>query len=272
MDALTEFGNVTDLPPDVVASLVLFLSGSLEQQGEEAKKGRYALHDSDFLGTLVLINAWHPEQSDWPCVLKALSLKESHPTQLSDAINWIIRLENKLPTEIKNELIACISEIADRPGVTSSDKCWDPRDVRILASRAISNLSPNIITDKELRQKLSSHKIHVRIAAIHALVKRRTHCHSDLLILNLCIRDSNEKIREAAVEGIANWVVDAFGLPESETILNEILDKGPPQYATWASRALNKNAIETLSASRLADKLGKQTSALVRARVKAALE
>ncbi len=261
LTALSNYGNVTDLPRAAAAGMIKSLAGKVRAEVAEARRGAYGFGGHDLLRTLVLLNVWHPEVSDWAPCIEALEEPRSAPAHIAGAIALLgaTPLE-RVPPEVRRQIRSPLETIRDRE---PDDLGFLSRriDVRGAAALAVGHLFPSDVTDGFLCQLLLGGS-EQRAAAVRIVLA--TEQPSAAVLLASLAGDPDASVRATVVEGAAHWT--AKGVPGASKLLDDLLGQPGIRSDIYASRALRHRS-ELPNVVALVEKLASSRSAIVRARI-----
>jgi hypothetical protein len=89
------------LSEDAITRLIEQLAEQVTQQVSEAHAGRYGLGGPDVGRTLVILNAWHPEQANWEPIFTLLPDPAVAPDHKQGALQALANLASRLPEDVR---------------------------------------------------------------------------------------------------------------------------------------------------------------------------
>ena len=265
--ALGSFGNVRDLPGDVVTDVLAHLASKIQDQISEARRGAFGLGGYDYGSAAVLLNAWHSDVADWDAIEFLFAEPRVHPDHVTGAIDLLGRLRKEVPEEILQRLKPLLTTMASRPAIATAVPMFETHsDVGATASLTIARCFPQEVTDAFLRMLLRGEQ-RSREAAVRVIVDREDP--SEFNLLCMLANDADLDVRAAAAEGLARWVARGLCMPASREVLRELLATPGTLLGERISREL-MDAPEGEARELLMTHLERHPSALVRARVSVA--
>lgn len=262
--ALGSFGNITDLPVDVVRDLIAHLKPKIDRHIAGAKRGAYGLGGPDYGNALVLLNSWHPKVADWEPIEEMLTEPSSHPDHIAGAVEAIGQLRDHIPAEVLVQLKPQLASLTKRRPVQEYVALFSSRtNIRAIASLAIARCFPEEVTSAFLRELLGG-DADMREAAVHVIIAREDP--SQFSVVFMLAHDSDLEVRASAAEGLARWVSQGIAPSESLEVLREVLRSPGTALGKQVSRQI-MGAPGGEARDLLLSMLDSHPSALVRARV-----
>ncbi len=235
--ALASFGNVVDLPDQVVSELINHIVGKLEAQLNEARKGAYGLGGDDLASALVILNAWHPNVAQWAPVEAQLAEPRSHTDHIAGAIVFIGRLRDQISEPTREGLKPLLEQLVLRPPQESILPLFHSRtDVSSVSAVALAKCFPDEVTDLSLRRLLAG-KSSSREAALEILALRGMA--SDLNLVSLLASDADPDVRAAAAQALAKMYADGEAYDDAKEVLAELLAAPGCEVGERVSRQLS---------------------------------
>lgn len=264
LSALHSYGNVTELESGTAAEAIESLGRAVRGQVEDARRGAFSLGGYDSLDALVLLNAWHPDVSDWDAVEEILSFPGAHPDHVGGGIRRLGVLAEHIPSIVRDRFRPHLERLA-RSAPPDPARLFRPSvDTRSESAIALALLYPDGISDADLLA-LFRGDAPLRVAAVEIVAARgRT---SDLSLLAVLTNDADVDVRAAAVEGLASWAVRGIAPTGTLDLLRKVLAEAGPHFAVRISGALLREGAEEAAVSLLAGLLTDHPSAIVRRRV-----
>lgn len=266
--SLSNFGDVRELPTDVVKSAIEKIAERAESQLSQAANGAYGFGRHEVCRDLVLLNSWHPAVADWATVKKLLAEPKVHPSHVCEAINLLGRLDEQIEEEVKVDLRPVLKELIRRPSLFSKDDLWqEGEDPKVEARLTLARLFPGDVTDIVIRELLRGSKGERRALAKLLGDRRQT---EDMNLLFALSKDTDVDVRVDAIISIARLMFEQGADVGSRGVLESLIEGGGPRVARiLSSYLLNRQASEMRTS--VLHTLKDHPSALVRARVSHAL-
>jgi uncharacterized protein DUF4365 len=264
LSALHSYGNVTELEPETAARAIENLGRAVRGRVEDARRGTFGTGGYDSLDALVLLNAWHPDVSDWDAVEEILSFPGAHPDHVGGGVRRLGLLAEHIPATVRDRFRPHLEGLARSAPPDRATVFRSSMDTRSEAAIALAHLFTDGISDAELLALLRG-DAPLRLEAVEIVTARGSE--SDLNLLALLTNDADVDVRAGAVEGLASWVVRGIAAAEASDLLREVLAEAGPQFAVRVSGALLRDGIDKAAASVLAGLLSDHPSATVRQRV-----
>lgn len=264
--ALASWGNVTDLPSASAAGMTQSAAKAVRSNIDSARKGMFGFGSSnDALHTLVLMNVWHPASADWDACIEALSEARSAPEHLASGIDLMIRLVQRVPDEVRDELRAPLERLSmQEPDQAHGMGFFGRVDLRGDALLLLTLISSDEVSDDAVVELLHGTSQQIQ-AGIQLIAMRRDP--SQLGALAALSTHSELEIRAAVASALAEWVaLDVVG-EHSHRVLARLVKEPGVELATHVSRALFENS-KSAGAEVLAEELASHPSAVVRAHIK----
>lgn len=263
LDALNSFGSVTDLPPSAVLGMVSALASKVNDRVAASRQGTFGLGGPDVLRALVLLNAWHPYEADWPTCVSALSEPELLGADSVGAVELLGRLARQVPSEVAEALKDPLQSLVTRTPTEAGIRIFStPADPRGPAALTLAQLFPHEASDTDLLRLLRG-DTEERAAAVGIVIAaKRTEL---LTLLAALTKDSDVRVRAAIARGLAEWVVGGTAEIEAVELLDELLDEPGTRLGLAASAALDEESVHA-GLEPLLDRLDTHPSAVVRYR------
>jgi len=101
LDALDALHSTDGMSEEAITRLIEQLSEQVTQQVNEAHAGQYGGGGRDAGRTLVILNAWHPEQANWEPVFTLLPDPAVAPDHKHGALQALANLASRLPEDAR---------------------------------------------------------------------------------------------------------------------------------------------------------------------------
>lgn len=264
LSALHSYGNVTELDAGTAARAIESLGRAVRDQADAARCGSFGLGGYDALDALVLLNAWHPEVSDWDAVEEILSFPGAHPEHVGGGIRRLGVLAEHVPGIVRDRLRPHLERLARSAAPDPAMVFRSSIDARRESAIALAVLYPDGVSDADLMTLLRG-DAPLRLAAVEIVTARGLE--SDLSLLAVLTNDADLDVRAGAVEGLSSWIARGVSSVEASDLLRKVLAEAGPQFAVRVSGALLRDGVDEGAASLLAGMLSDHPSAIVRQRV-----
>ncbi len=221
LDALSSYGNVTELPASVAGQAIVAIAGRVEAQTESARKGTYGFGGHDVLHALILLDTWHPAVADWATVCGALTEPKMSEEHLVESLKLLATLAAHIEEPVRLTLRRPLENVRDRtefPRAFAASS--DGTAITGLARVALASLFPGSIDTKSLVTLVQGDPGD-RAAVASILAARGKE--SSLLTLAALSKDEDCSVRAAAARGLARWVVNGTARDESLALLRALL-------------------------------------------------
>jgi hypothetical protein len=113
LDALDALHTTDGWSEDAITRLIEQLADQVTQQVSEAHAGRYEGGGRDVGRTLVIPNAWHPEQADWESIFTLLPDPIVAPDHKHGALQALAALANRLPEDARAQAAPVARSLAE---------------------------------------------------------------------------------------------------------------------------------------------------------------
>jgi hypothetical protein len=260
LNALQSYGSVTDLPPLVARELIRRLAQSITQPSGQPF-GVSGAAERDLLRTLVLLNAWHPDEADWEAVIHALSDVDLHPGELAAALDLLTRLAQQVPTATARELDPVLRGIAERV-VDEPVPFRRYPNLRSQAELARACLSPESLTEADLRRLIRG-DADDRAAAAQIVIHRRDA--TSLTLVAALAQDEEPLVRTRIAHGLCEWLMTDDTAHEVLPLLRDLLSDEGLAVGNALSMALDADLVHE-GVRPLLDMIVDHPSAIVRFR------
>ncbi|WOC14032.1 hypothetical protein MP11Mi_31440 [Gordonia sp. MP11Mi] len=258
LSARAAFGDVRDLPTSAVAGLIASLVGKVSEDVEKLRRGQYSWRSVDYGATLLLVNAWHPEQSDWEPIFSLLTVKTAYSQHLSRPLTYLKNLGYRVPETVKDRLVPVLRGlIADPP---SPDPFLGGNNIGGDAASALASIRPQELSETELARLLNGTEDR-RVAAVRVIAARESP--TDLTALAILAKDPSPQVRAQVAFNVAKWVTDGVSVQPALNLLTHVLDD-PGTLVAKAVAGIIEDSSPTETVDMLADKLRNHPSASVR--------
>lgn len=218
--ALSAFGDVRELNERAVLGLVASLRERIEGQIRDLSRGVSTGWVHSFAGTLVLINVWHPAQSDWSPVIALLSARSNFVDHLREPLRKLMRLGEYVPLEVADQLDPALRSL-----MTSTVRIhpllggkYDPKGD---AGAALAAIGAHRISEVELWDLLAGNKDQRAAAAV--AIERRN-CPDLITSLAALSKDPEPWVRAVVANCLARWVSKGTAADSAMVLLRRILD------------------------------------------------
>lgn len=265
LQAFSSYGELTDLPSEVVTKAMPRLVSAVEEQICDAKKGSGKFGKHDCLDVLVLMNLLYPSTSNWSVVSEAFELPNSYRDHLQSAIQRLGFSADRVPSEIRLQMKPHLESIATRDFL---DVCKSPMqrtDIRGDAELTLALLFPDDVRNETIRRLVCGEPSQ-RVSALKILSAQCDGKHLTLLLM--LSKDSDMSVRAAAAECLSCWVLNGTELLKSQEALKQLLAKGGTLLGRRISRPLADSKVEFKSMIPIVTLLRNHPSALVRLRLR----
>lgn len=225
LDALSNFGSVTDLPPRVARELIEKMVGQVEKQIADAHKGRTGFGGYDVAEVLILLSSWHPMQARWKPILDQLADPVVAIDSKQRALVILANLADHLPEKVKEDLRP-IAAALSREEVGGRVNPFEPdRDVVGRATNLAIVIGAIDLSEDEtpLVVLLRGDAERRRWAAFLAARLRRP---ADVGLLVTLTSDPHPMVRASAAGGLTGMLVDGLGGDLVAATLRGCIDDG----------------------------------------------
>jgi hypothetical protein len=268
LNALGNFGKVTDLPAEVAAGAISHLASSIQTQVERARNGAYSLGGPELGRALAVLSAWHPVAAHWDAIEALLAEPNAHPSHILGTINSLGELAEQIPAKEKQRLKPVLEAVTQRP-TYERDTALVPTNSSPQSSSklALLRLFPGDVTDSTLQGLLAGSSSDREVAA--TIAGERSLAGDRNLLFSLAI-DPDPRVRVAAIVGLTKQTAIDDAPIETSAVIGDLIDRGGPLTAKRVSGYL-LGAPESEARNVLLGSLANHASSLVRARVAAAM-
>ncbi len=263
LGALGAFGDVRDLDTDTVRGLLEHLSVRLDEQMEQLRRGESRITGRNVAGTMVLVNAWHPDQALWEPIVRLLSLDCVFVDHLQKALVSLRQHSGHLPEEVADTLVEPLRRLSLNGA--KNHFFFGVQDIRGEAAGALASIRPSAVSDAELWDLMTSDSSEQRQAAVRLIASRGIRKGID--ILWAMSRDDDAWVQSV----IANQIAVAMSDDEDDrclSLLTRLLSSKGTLVARLVAVAL-KGFPRSAGADKLADLLRDHISDEVRRAVAA---
>lgn len=212
LDALVALGDVTRLPPDVVAVLVPAVAGYVRGQIEEATAGLFSMGTHDYGRALALLSVWHPALADWQPLLELISDPRVAGGHKRGAMTFLAGVAERVPDDIKPELAAAAGAAASQPRPAFPGLFGERADASGPAAELAAALATETAQpDPDQLPALLAGDIDARRSAVRIATRLRRDEETGLLLA--LAWDDDPSVRASAAQGMANLAADGLGGP-----------------------------------------------------------
>ncbi len=268
--ALEALGNVKALPGETAAAVIAGIAREVEQVREHAHEGRFGMsHDAG--QALVVLNAWHPDVSQWTPLYELLADSAVSDADKRGALGALAGLVDQLPADARETLKPLAAGVAERASDAVPDPFDRQRDAKgagALLEAALGALDPDGAADRVL-DLLAQDSAHRQWAA-H--VATRLGQPTDVGILAALIEDPDVSVRAIAAAGIASLVAGGRGGALAVTALRRSASESGVLVPLNVADVLSRAETLTAEAEQVLDDLRNHPSARVRSRANGDVE
>lgn len=267
--ALSAFGDVRDLSPEVVRALIQALAGRVERTIQDARGGSFAFGATES-STLAMLNVWHPAEADWETLFQLLRDPHVAGRDKHGAFSTLASLEEFLPEHVRPTLQSVSTDASDSSAVPVDFFFPDEGDAQGAATAlaiALDALDASEAADRLVALLAGRTEQRSWVAR----VARRRGTPADVGLLVGLAQDPEPEVRAAAASGLALLVARADGGELAVHGLRHCcIDEGTlvPLYVV---RALEQVEDLSTDARRAVESLTDHPSARVRGRSSAIL-
>ena len=109
--ALEAYGDVRDLSFDIVVPLVAELSTIVSAEVSRIKSGQSGRGGRHPAAKLIIVNTWHPNQSNWRPIIEILGTTGGFTYHLKRPLQILYRLGSRVPTAVAEDLKPILREL-----------------------------------------------------------------------------------------------------------------------------------------------------------------
>lgn len=258
LSALAAFGDVRDLDAKVVEGLVASLAERVSDDVNSLRSNRYSRRTIDYGDTLVLVNAWHPEQADWQPAFDLLTVTTPYTQHLSRPLERLKHLGHLLPEATRDRLAPILRDLIADP--RPPDPFFGGNNIGGDAAAALAAIRPNELSEADLVLLLNGSEDR-RVAAVQVIAARESP--SELTALAVFAKDASPRVRAQVAYTVASWAADNIAVQPALDLLEHILTD-PGLLVSKAIAGLIRNSAPNMTVDALADKLRDHASASVR--------
>ena len=113
LDALGALHTTDGLSAEAITRLIQQLSEQVTQQVSEAHAGRYEGGGPDVGRTLVILNAWHPEQANWEPIFTLLPDPAVAPDHKHGTLQALAAMASQLPEDARARVAPIARSLAE---------------------------------------------------------------------------------------------------------------------------------------------------------------
>jgi hypothetical protein len=261
LDALAAFGDVRELPHEVVAGIVEQLAARVEQQVQDAAAGSFGFGGPDFARALALLNIWHPSAANWDPLLVLLADNAVAGSHKEGAFRLLAVLSDRIPHAVHERLRELAVDVSGRPQPSVPFPFFGDAAGAAAGLAAVLGALPPQTADERLLDLLAGDSNRRQNAAIMADRLRRP---TDVGILVALVRDSEPQVRAAAAAGLASLA--AAGQNESvvKGALERALSDPGTKVPTSVVNTLAYGQVDSPVAQEILGRLRTHASAYVR--------
>lgn len=114
-DALSAFGDVRNLAPDVAVQAISAFAGRMQDIIADARKGQFLISASDAGDNLTILNLWYPDQADWATLLGLLADPLVSPNDKVASVCRLAQQAGQIPESQREPLTAIAANLARNP-------------------------------------------------------------------------------------------------------------------------------------------------------------
>lgn len=222
-DALSAFGDVRDLAPDVVAQAISTFVGRIREKITAARPGLsiVTLGAADAGDIVTLLNLWHPDQAEWMTLLELLADPLVSPSDKISPIRRLAQQADQIP-ESQRDLIAGIAvKLVQQSSPRPAALVGVPQDISGPAAllqaslgtddQSFALLATTLVTGGPDRRAWAA-----RLAGYRAQPE-------DVGLLTALARDSEPNVRASAADSLTRIVADGPGNHTAEAAFRHAL-------------------------------------------------
>ncbi|WP_204807157.1 HEAT repeat domain-containing protein [Mycobacterium riyadhense] len=258
--ALEAFGDVRDLDATTVVGLVQSLTDKINKQVTELRSGQSSRGRNSFAATLIIVNAWHPEQANWDPVHTLLSTSSGFTYHLRGPLEVLARLNEHVPADIAVRLEPVLRGLMTSP--PPPPLIGDP-DVRGAAAIALDVLHPGAISDAELIDMLHA-DAPARSAAARIVGHRKRP--EQWPVLATLAGDPEPEVQTTVAIQLGEWLSEGIAVDAAAATLRRLLAGDGTGTARFVASHL-AHAVPSEAFDYLAEQLRNHPSAFVRAQL-----
>ncbi|MCA2291898.1 hypothetical protein JF736_25530 [Mycobacterium avium] len=204
-----------------MAPLVAQLSTAVSAEVSRIKTGQSGRGGRHPAATLIVVNAWHPDQANWQPVIEILSTTCGFTYHLKRPLQILYRLGSRVPTAIAGELEPILRErmtVLPRTHTLTGDP-----DVRGDAASALESMRADSVTDSELWNLILGSP-EQRVGAAQVLAARRRPDKLDAL--TAIASDSDSRVHGAVANLLVGWLADEPAHDTVTMLLRRLVESG----------------------------------------------
>ena len=128
-DALSAFGDVRDLAPDVAAQAISTFASRMLETITVARQGLFTMGAPDAGDIVTLLNLWHPDQAEWTTLLELLADPLVSPNDRISPIRRLAHQANQIPESQRNLIAGIAANLAQQPPPRPAALMGMPQDI-----------------------------------------------------------------------------------------------------------------------------------------------
>jgi hypothetical protein len=220
--ALNAYGDVRELPPEVVEALIHMLAQRLRQKITDAHAGTFGIGGSDTGREITLLNLWHPASADWDQLLTFMGDSMVNGGDKRGGLQLLATLADRIPADQRARLVeiaAVIGSAQQSPAASLFGPVQDAEGAAAVLVVAMGGHSES--EHAGMLQRLLAGSTDQRTWA--ARLARRRGDPEDTGVLFTLTHDTEPDVRASAADGLALLVATGRGGPFAEAGLRHCL-------------------------------------------------
>jgi hypothetical protein len=259
LHALANFGDVTDIPPDVAFAFVQKAGNTLREQTAQARQGSFGFGGPDVGKALTIVNMWHPDSADWDPIIEMLEERACLPQQVAGTLQVIASSPELFPQAKVATLVAAVKPLTLARQAQFSFP-WFQQNVQGEATAVLDVLQPGTVPDEKLNDLISGAGDQ-RKSAVRIVIRRRDP--KALFFLASLLRDEDPSVKVSAAQGLALWIEQGVASEEASLLLRRYLSEPGTRLARGVASVIARST-EPARFSSVVDLLRNHDSAAVR--------
>lgn len=227
-DALSEFGDLTEIPSDAAGEITRVFAERVRVLIRNSSSGSYSVGAPSEVQVLTLLCLSHPKSAVWDPVLSALRSPSGDPVGIENSLRLLAYKSVDIPIGVRAEILSAATALAqaEDPG----PRLFDRGDVRGAAKHLVSAINSSEIDFEGLIESLDGTSVDQEVL-VRALSRRKGQ-HS-LELIAVLSRLGDPSVRAVAAYEVARWAGAS-----SDPSVTVVLSRLAGSHGTWVARSI----------------------------------